>query len=148
MSRWRCPEELFVLIGVVVYLSLLFLVKHTWRRCRELGLATPANVSAWKLLGIAVIPFGLLAWLLRGRREGLFRGTVARSMIPVFAVAMIILAGGMTAPGTMPHRVRCDRWQMQNNNRLLSNMEGSWLSRHHKMETLAVFEQIEKENKP
>lgn len=54
-------------------------------------------MSAVKLIAITLIPFGLLVWLLRGRNEGLFRGSVARSLIPVFA-SVVILVGVTSSP--------------------------------------------------
>jgi hypothetical protein len=89
--------ELGALSAVILCIAVLLSVRHTWRRCRELGIAVPANVSAIKLIAITLAPFGLLVWLLRGRNEGLFRGSVARSLVPVFAFVVILL-GLVSAP--------------------------------------------------
>lgn len=89
--------ELGVLAAVILCIAVLLSVRHTWQRCRELGIAVPANVSAIKLIAITLAPFGLLVWLLRGRNEGLFRGSVARSLVPVFAFVVILL-GLVSAP--------------------------------------------------
>ncbi len=89
--------ELTVLAWVITFLSALLLVLHIYHRCRSLGIQVPARVSVLKLAIITLIPFGLLVWLSRGKKEGLFRGTVARSMIPVFA-GVVILIGTTTGP--------------------------------------------------
>ncbi len=89
--------ELAVLTAVILCTAVLLSVRHTWRRCRDLGVAVPANVSAAKLIALTLIPLGLPVWLLRGRNEGLFRGSVARSLVPVFAFVVILL-GLVSAP--------------------------------------------------
>jgi hypothetical protein len=95
MRFWVIALELGVLAAVILCIAVPMSVRRTWGRCRELGIAVPANVSAIKLIAIALVPFGLLVWLLRGRNEGLFRGSVARSLIPVFALVVILL--GLTS---------------------------------------------------
>lgn len=89
--------ELGGLAWVISFLSVWFSVRHISRRCRNLDIAVPATLSPFRMAVITLIPFGLPFWLIRGKKEGLFRGTVARSLIPVFA-SVVILVGIITAP--------------------------------------------------
>lgn len=66
---------------------------------------------------LALIPLALPIALLRGRREGLFRGTTARSLIPVFACVVILV--GLT---TQPYLAYREQFLVQNDP-LLSYVE-------------------------
>lgn len=96
--------ELIAVTAIILCVSVVMSVRHTWRRCKELGIAVPENVSVGKVIGVTLLPFGLFVWLMRGRGEGLFRGSVARSLIPVFA-AVVALLGLTAAP--------CLKWNEQ-----------------------------------
>lgn len=92
---WWIGGELFLLGWLVSFLATVLLIRHVAGRCTDLGIALPRNLSWFKMGLIALIPFGLTIWLIRGKKEGIFRGTVARSLIPVFASVAILI--GVTA---------------------------------------------------
>ncbi len=144
---WIVPLEIFTLALVIIFLSVLLSVRHSWRRCRDLGIPVPATMSGWKIFILANIPFVLpLWWLMWGKREGLFRGTVARSLIPIFACATILI--GLTTQPYLTFR----EYTLVQNDPLLSFVEqGAGFSKPEaqlvdrlQREALAAFDSIEK----
>ena len=138
--------ELLVLSAVILCASVVMSVRHTWRRCRELGIAVPPNVSAGKLIGITLVPLGLFVWLMRGRGEGLFRGSVARSLIPVFAGVVVLL--GVTAA---PYLKSDEQWLIERDPMFTSIERGEGfttletrLVNRLRQEVMAAYESLDK----
>jgi hypothetical protein len=142
----RVLVEMLAISVAILFLATWVSVRHTWRRCRELGLPVPVKVSPWRILLLAIIPLGIPVWLLIRKREGLFRGSVARSLIPVFA-SVVILVGLATQP-YLTHRERT----LVANDPLYTCVEtGAGFSKPEaqlverlRREALAVFDELEK----
>ena len=86
-NPWRFVLELAG-VGVFMLISSVWLsLRHVRRRCRALGVPVPP--SLWK---------ENKAWLAVWRSDyGLYLGTAARSLIPAYAVAILLL-GGVVQP--------------------------------------------------
>lgn len=99
MRIWpRFFAELHLLTVVMLSVAAYQMQKLVDSRCRELGLETPGSRNYFIMFLISLIPFGLIVWAIAGHRNtAMFRGTVARSLIPILAM-IIVLVGTCTHP--------------------------------------------------
>ena len=110
MRSWpRFVAELYLLAVVMLSAAAYQMQKLVDTRCRQLDLASPGTRNYFMMFLITLIPFGIVVWAAAGRRNSaLFRGTVARSMIPVLAL-IIILVGTTAHPYLRNREQQCLR---------------------------------------
>lgn len=86
--NWRRFIAELAVLGIFMLVCSVWLsLQHVRRRCRALGVPVPATRRK-----------GIAAWFAVWRSDyGLYLGTAARSLIPTFAVAILLL-GGVVQP--------------------------------------------------
>jgi hypothetical protein len=99
MRIWpRFVAELYLLAVIMLSVAAHQMQKLVNVRCQQLGLESPGKRNYFVILLFSFLPLGLIAWTAAGRQKSaMFRGTVARSMIPVLAL-IIILVGTVVHP--------------------------------------------------
>jgi len=99
MRMWpRFVTELHLLTVVMLSVAAYQVQKYVDKRCRELGLETPGIRKYVHVFLFSLVPVGLVAWLASGKkRSAMFRGTIARSLIPLLAL-IIVIVGSLVYP--------------------------------------------------
>lgn len=99
MRMWpRFVIELHLLTVVMLSVAAYRMQKLVDVRCRQLGLESPGKRNYSVMFLVCFIPLGVIVWAAAGRRRSaMFRGTVARSLIPVLAL-IIVLVGTLAHP--------------------------------------------------
>ncbi len=99
MRTWpRFVIELYLLAVLMLSVAAHQMQKLVNVRCQQLGLESPGTRNYFVMLLFSFLPLGLIAWTAAGRQKSaMFRGTIARSMIPVLAL-IIILVGTVVHP--------------------------------------------------
>jgi hypothetical protein len=143
----RFVTELHLLSVVMLSVAAYQMQKLVDSRCRYLGLETPGARKWWQIFLLTLIPVGLIVWLASGcRKTALFRGTVARSLIPILAI-VIILVGSMAHP----HLVKRERTLVQADSILSIPDEGGFtrieneVAKQLTREALAAMDAAEQE---
>ena len=92
MRQWpRFLIELHVLTVIMISVAVFHTQRLVRMRCIQLKLATPPSLRYWQLFLLSLVPIALVAWTGVGRRKtALFRGTVARSLVPVVALILVL----------------------------------------------------------
>lgn len=108
MRMWpRFVIELHLLMVVMLSTAAYQLQKFACGRCRQLGVEVPRVRSYPLIFLLTLIPAGLVVWLAAGRKNSsMFRGSIARSFIPVMAV-IIVLVGLLSHTYLLDIERRC-----------------------------------------
>ncbi len=102
----RFVLELHLLTAIMLSVAAYQMQKLVDARCRYLALGTPRARKWWVIFLLSIVPVGLVVWLATGRRNtAMFRGTVARSLIPILGL-IIVLVGGVVHPHLVSREAR------------------------------------------
>jgi len=87
----RFVAELFLLSEVIFFLAVRRSMRQVRERCETLEVGCPKKLKSWQIALLLLLPVAWFTWLLRGPREvGTYKGTLARSLIPVLCLVLLL----------------------------------------------------------